>query len=209
MEPWDTNTFCLHCPTNAVDPRSVLGSNSHSTAQLKQPLLSPVSNNYRAKQHRDDQNWINSSQNKECESTDANRQDPKYRQYTAINDPTFHPIHYLLGRPLANRFHNESHHQITLSFTPKSGGKGKKNCIRAWLGYESCRILQCSSKRRWCFVPPGSSCTDSVMYKITLLDQLWHLPHCTQPATPGAPSQQMVQYRLTYQSLCPPSHRHG
>lgn len=21
------------------------------------------------------------------------------------------------------------------------------------------------------------------MYKITLLDQLWHLPHCTQPAT--------------------------
>lgn len=37
-----------------------------------------------------------------------------------INDRTFHPIHYLLGGPLANRFHNESHHQITLSFTPKS-----------------------------------------------------------------------------------------
>lgn len=50
------------------------------------------------------------------------------------------------------------------------------------------------------------------MYKITLLDQLWHLPHCTQPATPGAASQEMVQYRLTYQRLCPPSQariKHG
>lgn len=89
------------------------------------------------------------------------------------------------------------------------GGKGEKNCIRAWPGYESCRVLQRSSKRRWCFVPPGSSRTDSVMYKITPLDQLWHLPHCTQPATPGAPSQEMVQYRLTYQRLCPPRHRQG
>jgi len=114
MEPWDTNTLCLRFPTDALDPCSVPFRNSdnmlHSLNSLALQsclwkLLCKAAygllklNKLFPKQRIEEQIHI-------CK-------DPKYRQCMTINNHTFHPIHYLLGHPLANRFHNESHHQIT------------------------------------------------------------------------------------------------
>lgn len=113
------------------------------------------------RQHTDSPNWENSTQctpkeagaglgvcvcrggDASCQNTHTGSQGKPREKATLQprNALTFHPSHYLFGRPLANRFHNQGHHQTTLSFTHQKegnkneggGGKQESGKQRRWV----------------------------------------------------------------------------